>query len=106
MFSQNNLILNNRGEIVFNSDHLAEVNRDSLLLPGPLLSQKYFTFPKLLAVKYHFKVSLLKMEKSSVLIDLFGHLYDSYAIKKFGCWTKVRFADTLPVDYLPDKSYR
>jgi hypothetical protein len=106
IYHHNNLILNSLGKIVFNKDYAQETNRDSLLKPGPLLSQKILSFSNYLVVKYHYKTSLLKMEKPSVLIDIFGHLYDSYAIKKFGHWTKLRFADTLPIDYFPDKRSR
>ena len=106
IYQQKPLTLNRLGQIVFDRNNVHETNRDSLLKPGPFLSQMILSFPNYIVVKYHYKISLLKMEKPSVFINMFGHLYDSYAIKKYGHWTKIRFADTLPLDYLPDKSSR
>lgn len=106
IYQQKILILNQYINLVINQDIGYETNRDSLLSPGPLLSQMVLSFPNYLAVKYQYNMSILKMEKTSVLIDIFGHLYDSYAIQKYGHWIKQRFADTLPLDYLPDKPLR
>ena len=46
------------------------------------------------------KISWIKLEKDSVIIDKLGRYYETFGIKSYGFWATQRLADTLPYEYV------
>ncbi|MBN2355582.1 carboxypeptidase-like regulatory domain-containing protein [candidate division KSB1 bacterium] len=68
-------------------------------------SVKKFQFVGHLEVVYRGRSqsSYIKLNQSFVLIDPTGYVYPPLAIVRYGEWAKARIADTLPLDYVPEK---
>ncbi len=94
------------------------VNTNNYLTPAKNENEMYFKFEDYLEVKYQnpdddklpidddIRISWIRLEKDSVLIDNFGRYYETFQIKSYGYWANQRLADTLPYEYvIPDSMF-
>lgn len=85
----------------------------SLLLPGIYPFERRLQFDDYLKVVYknerddlHNKdvqMSVIKLTQDQVTISKSGQIYDILAIINYGRWAEERFAEELPLDYVPEK---
>ncbi len=45
------------------------------------------------------QISWIKMEHDTTIVNIQGHIYNSFALTTYGYWAWERFADVLPLDY-------
>jgi hypothetical protein len=48
-------------------------------------------------------MSVIKLTQDQVTITKSGQAYDKLAIINYGRWAEERFAEELPLDYVPEK---
>jgi hypothetical protein len=85
----------------------------SLLLPGIYPFERRLHFDNYLKVIYKnerdelhnkdFQMSVIKLTQDQVTITKSGQAYDKLAIINYGRWAEERFAEELPLDYVPEK---
>ncbi len=83
----------------------------SIISPGQFPFEKKLHFTGLIEVTYfnerdwflnkRYQISYLKLEQDTVVVTTSGHFLDNLGYVKYGYWTRGRFADELPIDYLP-----
>jgi GWxTD domain-containing protein len=78
---------------------------DDFISPTAIPHEWELSFSNFLLVKYKDTNSWLKLNQDFAIFNTQGHLYDAYAINKYGYWARQRFADELPWDYSPDLEY-
>ncbi len=88
------------------------VNMNRYLTPAKNANEMYLKFENYFEVRYDnpnkkkfpydkkAKISWIRLEKDSVLIDKLGRYYETFAIKSYGYWATQRLADTLPYGYV------
>jgi len=102
-----------------------EVSDEDLLSQTDSPFERKFTFPKNLYMRviytdeeepneYHFvehygparrlpfQMSWVGMNEDSVTMNKLGHIYEGSGITLFGYWAWEKFAEALPLDYIPD----
>ncbi|MCH7974826.1 MAG: carboxypeptidase-like regulatory domain-containing protein [Bacteroidetes bacterium] len=88
------------------------VNTNQYIKPTKNSNEMYLKFENYFEVQYQNlnkekfpedndnKISWIKLEKDSVIIDKLGRYYETFGIKSYGFWATQRLADTLPYEYV------
>ncbi len=120
-YTDENFLKKNGFEVLYKSSLLPTngilpiiflANTNQYLKPAKNKNEMYLKFENYLEVKYNnpnkkkfpeddrTKVSWIRLEKDSVLIDKLGRYYETFSIKSHGYWATQRLADTLPYEYV------